>query len=126
MTGRGFTLIETLLNLALAAFLVAGTAELMLRAAHLKKRSDTLTASAGLAASKLESLRALPFDSDDMAEGAYQESVKDRATGRQFQISWTIDTISDQVKHITVRAAPSGTAERGTELKLILARPLGF
>jgi type II secretory pathway pseudopilin PulG len=126
MTGRGFTLIETLLNLALAAFLVAGTAELMLRAAHLKKRSDTLTASAGLAASKLESLRALPFDSDDMAAGSYQDLVKDRATGRQFQISWTIDKISDQVKHVTVRAAPSGTAERGTELKLILARPLGF
>ena len=126
MSRRGFTLIETLFNLALAAFLVAGTSELMLRAAHLKKKSDTLTASSSLACSKLESLRVVPFDSPALAEGGHEELVTDKATGRPFQIAWTVDKISDQVKHITVRAAPSRTAERGTELRLILARPLGF
>jgi Tfp pilus assembly protein PilV len=126
MAGKGFTLIETLLSLALAVFLITGTAELMMRAAHLKKRSDTLTASSGLASSKLEMLRALPFDSAALAEGLYQELVKDRATGRFFEIQWTIEKTDDQVKLITVQAAPSRTAERGTELRLTLARPLGF
>ncbi|HEX9902810.1 MAG TPA: hypothetical protein VGB72_08105 [Acidobacteriota bacterium] len=126
MAGKGFTLIETLLSLALAVFLIVGTAELMMRAAHLKKRSDTLTASSGLASSKLETLRTLPFDSAALAEGAYQELVKDRATGRSFEVKWTIEKINDQVKLLTIRAAPSRTAERGTELRLNLARPLGF
>jgi Tfp pilus assembly protein PilV len=126
MAGKGFTLIETLLSLALAVFLIVSTAELMMRAAHLKKRSDTLTASSGLASSKLEMLRALPFDSAALAEGLYQELVKDRATGRLFEIQWTIEKTDDQAKLITVQAAPSRTAERGTELRLTLARPLGF
>jgi Tfp pilus assembly protein PilV len=126
MAGKGFTLIETLLSLALAVFLIVGTAELMMRAAHLKKRSDTLTASSGLASSKLETLRALPFDSVALAEGVYQEHVKDHPTGRVFELQWTIEKTDDQAKLITVRATPSRTAERGTELRLILARPLGF
>lgn len=126
MAGKGFTLIETLLSLALAVFLITSTAELMMRAAHLKKKSDTLTASSGLASSKLEMLRSLPFDSAALAEGMYQELVKDRATGRLFEIQWTIEKTDDQVKLITVQAAPSRTAERGTELRLTLARPLGF
>jgi Tfp pilus assembly protein PilV len=126
MAGKGFTLIETLLSLALAVFLIAGTAELMMRAAHLKKRSDTLTASSGLASSKLETLRALPFDSAALAEGVYQELVKDRPTGRLFEVQWTIEKTEGQTKLIIVRATPSRTAERGTELRLTVARSLGF
>jgi type II secretory pathway pseudopilin PulG len=126
MAGKGFTLIETLLSLALAVFLIAGTAELMMRAAHLKKRSDTLTASSGLASSKLETLRALPFDSAALAEGVYQELVKDRPTGRLFEVQWTIEKTEGQTKLIIVRATPSRTAERGTELRLTVARSIGF
>jgi len=126
MAAKGFTLIETFLGLALAVFLMAGTSQLMIRAAHLKKKSDGLTASAALAASKLEGLRALPFDSHDLAEGDYQEEVKDSGTGRPFQVMWTIEEVDGQVKRVTVLAKPARTSERGTELSLTLSRPLGF
>ncbi len=126
MTNKGFTLIETLFSLALTVFLIAGAAELMTRAAHLKKKSDSLTATSGLAASRIEALRALPFDSAALAEGSYEELVRDRATGRPFQVKWTIDRVDDLSKLITVLVRPAQTSDRGTELKMTLSRSLGF
>ena len=124
--GRGFTLIETLISLALAAFLIAGTAQLMLRSAHLKKKSDILTASAGLVRDKLSLLRAQPFDGPALAEDEYEEILTDVSTGRAFRLTWTVELTGDETKMVRVRAAPARTQERGMELVLLLTRFLGF
>ncbi|OGD29528.1 MAG: hypothetical protein A2Y56_07555 [Candidatus Aminicenantes bacterium RBG_13_63_10] len=126
MKHRGFTLIETLISLALAAFLMTGTAELMLRAAYLKKKSDIVTAAAGIARDKLAQLRGRPFDGPELDEGEGEEIVTDQATGRAFRLTWAVELQGEGLKTVRVRAAPDRTPERGVGLEMLLVRSLGF
>ena len=123
---RGFSLIETLICFALAAFLMAGTTQLMLRAAYLKKISDILTASAGLARDRLSLLRSQPFEGPLLSEGEHEDILTDPSTGRSFRLTWDVELTGDETKTVRVRAAPARTQERGVELVLLLDRSLGF
>jgi prepilin-type N-terminal cleavage/methylation domain-containing protein len=123
---RGFTLIETLVGLTVTAFLIAGTAGLMLRAAHLKKRSDVLTAAAGLARGRLALLRAQAFESGELSAGIHEERVADRSTGRVFRLTWEVEPRGEALKFVLLKAAPDRSAGRGVEARMLVSRGLGF
>ena len=126
MKRRGFTLIETLIGLAVAAFLITGTAELMLRSACLKKKADILTAAAGLARDRMTLLRAHPFDGLELEEGDHEEIVTDPATGRLFRVTWNVENRTESLKSVLLTASPGRSSERGVEVRLIIVRPLDF
>jgi len=123
---RGFTLIETLIGLAVAAFLITGTAELMLRSACLEKKADILTAAAGLARDRMTLLRAQPFDGPELEEGSHEEIVTDTATGRLFRVTWNVELQTESMKAVLLSASPGRSSERGVKVRLLIARPLGF
>lgn len=126
MARRGFTLIETLVSLAMAAFLISGTAGLMIRAARLKIKSDILTASAGLVRDRLARLRSLSFDDPDLEEGGHGEVAADRATGRVFRVTWQVEDASGGRKAVRLRAEPERSPERAVEARVLLDASLGF
>lgn len=126
MKRRGFTLIETLIGLAVAAFLITGTAELMLRSACLKTKADILTAAAGLVRDRMALLRAQPFDGPEIEEGSHEDIVADPATGRVFRVTWNVELRTESLKAVLLMASPERSSQRGVKARLLIARPLGF
>ncbi|MBN2198341.1 MAG: type II secretion system protein [Candidatus Aminicenantes bacterium] len=124
--GRGFSLIETLISLAVAVFLIAGTAGLMLRAAHLKKRSDMLTAAAGLVRDRLALLRAQAYEGPDLEEGGHETVVTERSTRRAFRLTWTVEPLGEALKCVRLRVRPDLSDGQGVEARLLVSRGLEF
>ncbi len=63
---RGFTLVEVLVSFALVFILITGTAQLTIHSLLVKRRADCNLRTAELASSKLEYLKSLPYESDEL------------------------------------------------------------
>ncbi len=123
---RGWSLIETLMAMALTAFLISGAAELMIRSAQLKEKADILTAAAGLARDRLAELSAQVFDGNLGEEGLHEEVEFDKATGRRFRVAWRVEHRPRGVKAVSITVSPEQSSHKGIELRCLLSPSLGF
>ncbi len=67
---------EVLVSFALVFILITGTAQLTIHSLLVKRRADCNLRTAELASSKLEYLKSLPYESDELKEGFQMESVR--------------------------------------------------
>lgn len=126
MKREGFGLIETLITLALSAFFIAGTGELILESLRLKQRSEAVLRSAQLAASTLETLRAADFAEARLASGEHEDRVADPATHLSYRRVWTVDDTSPDVKDVDLTVTCENGRARSARVWLRLDRTLGF
>jgi prepilin-type N-terminal cleavage/methylation domain-containing protein len=124
MRNRGFTLIETLVTLALVSFLIAGTAELVSLALLTKRKAEVHIEATRFFQDKLERLRALPFDHPDLEPGRYLESREPESGGEIFTGEWTIEERPGGLKRIEITV--SGPLRTSAEAVLLVSRRLGF
>ncbi len=126
MTRKGFSLIETLISLALSAFLITGTAQLLLQSLRLSQRSEAMIETARLASDLLESLRSLPFDDPALEEGEHVDSVTDPKTRLTFRRRWTIEDVEPAIKDASVTVACESKRVRDVRLRARIESRLGF
>jgi len=125
MRSKGFSFIEVLLAMAIISFLLAGTAELLIRANTLKRHGDINLSLSGLASSKLESLKSSAYESEELQVDSHQETIKDSG-GEVFQREWTVADINPGMKRITVKVYLVSHPEKAIQIGLVLSRELGF
>ena len=122
---RGFGFLEVLLAMALISFLLAGTAELVIRSISLKKKAEVNLQLTALVLSKLESLKSQPYYSDALQAASYSETLGGPFPGVYLE-EWTIEDVSLNMKRIGLMIYPENHPEKTLRISLFLSKELGF
>jgi len=123
---RGFTLVEVLVSFALVFILIAGTAQLTIHSLLVKRRADCNLRTAELASSKLEYLKSLPYESDELKEGFQMESVKAEGLLETFWREWRIQDISSNMKRVEIEIFSENYPQKNLRMVLFISKDLGF
>jgi prepilin-type N-terminal cleavage/methylation domain-containing protein len=124
-TRQGFSFIEVLIAMALISFLLAGTAELVIRSLALERKADVNLKMAGLVQAKLEGLKSLPYESGELQADSYNEMVEE-SSEETFLREWTIEDTSSNMKRIGLAVCPESHPEKMFRISLFLSKDLGF
>ncbi len=128
---KGFTLIESMLTVAVLAISVLALGQLMSVAVRQNASARVETMSTAIAQDKLETLRAVynkeletETASDDLSAGSHgpqmmtMEAPSESSMGdSQFQVSWTV-TIAGTRKTVDVTVEPQVSSELASDLNL--------
>jgi len=98
----GFSLIETLISMAIVFFLLIGTAQMLSYSLLLKQKADTHRIAADLVSRKLEILKSLRPDDALLTPGIHEEIVKDQNSDRHFLLNWEVDSSGEMLKKISL------------------------
>jgi prepilin-type N-terminal cleavage/methylation domain-containing protein len=123
---RGFTLLELLISFAIVAFLLLGAAQLTLYSVYAKRVSDCSLESAELASDKLENLKSLSFESQELEEDSYTERIESQKRNDVFLRKWIIFDYPGDLKKIEMECYSISCVHRKTRLVLLYSRELGF
>jgi prepilin-type N-terminal cleavage/methylation domain-containing protein len=123
---RGFTLVELLVSFALVFILITGTAQLAIHSLLAAGKADYNLRTAELAFSKLEYLKSLPYESEELKEGFQTESVKEEGLPGTFWREWRIQDISSNMKRIEIEVFSENFTQKKLRMVLFLSRDLGF
>jgi prepilin-type N-terminal cleavage/methylation domain-containing protein len=122
----GFTLLELLISFSLVAILLLGAAQLTLYSVQIKRTSDCILESAELASEKLEYLKSLPFECEELQEQIAMESIESQKRSDLFLREYRIHDISTSIKKIEVECFSSSLVRRKVGLLLLYSKALGF
>lgn len=86
----GFSLVETLVAMAIVFFLLAGLAQVLCYSFLLKQKADLHRLSADLISRKVEVLKSLEPEDEALSPGVHQETVQDQNSGRHFFLTWEV------------------------------------
>ncbi len=123
---HGFTLVEVLVSFALVFILITGTAQLTMHSLFAKRRADCNLRSAELASSKLEYLKSLPYESDELKEGFQIESVRGAGLLETFWRELKIQDISSSMKRVEIEIFSENHPQKKLRIVLFISRDLGF
>ena len=123
---RGFTLVEALVSFALVFILITGTAQLTIHSLLVKRRADYNLKTAELASSKLEYLKSLPYESDELKEGFQMEPIRGEGLHETFWREWRIQDISPAMKRVEIEIFSENLPQNKLRMVLFLSRELGF
>lgn len=104
---RGFSLIETILAMAIVFFLLTGLAQIICYSLLLKQKADLHQISADLISRKLELLKSLSPENEALSPGLHQETIQDSESGRLFLLNWEVSQSQDGLKKIQVSLYPA-------------------
>ena len=122
----GFTLLELLISFSIVVILLLGAAQLTLYSLHVKKTSDCSLESAEWASDKLEYLKSLRFECEDLEECSAVERIQSQRSKDIFQRTWVISDVSLNLKRIEVECFAISCIPRKTRLVLFYSKELGF
>jgi len=125
MKQKGLTFIEVMVSLFIFSVLVLGTSQLILHSIIVQERCTNRLASLETAANKIEHLKSLAFDHDELREGLREEEI-DKYDNKTFLLSITIEDISENMKRIEVSSSVKGKKDKKITLALYLSREIGF
>ena len=117
---------ELLIAFAIVTILLLGAAQLTLHSLHVKRTSDCNLESAEMAADKLEYLKSLPFESQELEENSYAERIRSQRRNDVFVREWEIFDIFPGVKKIEMVCYSESCVQRRARLVLFYSRELGF
>jgi Tfp pilus assembly protein PilV len=122
----GFSMIDLLIAMSITSVLILGTAQMTLHSFHLKHKSDCLVRAAELASTALEHFKSLPFESTELEEIDYEESIPDERSDHLFLRGWTIRSASASLKRIEMECYAKNHPRKKMRAVLFLSRELGF
>jgi type II secretory pathway pseudopilin PulG len=126
MKRDGFGLVEILISSSLLAFVIAGTAQLIIASLDAKKSADFAFAAARQASGVLEQAKSLPFDSPELETGTSNPEVEDGAFPGRLAAARSIETNQENMKRITVVVSDRFSPQKKQAYCLTLCRGLGF
>ncbi|MDD8027398.1 MAG: hypothetical protein PHI34_12900 [Acidobacteriota bacterium] len=125
----GSSLIETILAMALAFFLMVGTAEMLVLALRVQGRARSIMDMTNLVSARLEALRAEAAAVRAQGTNAIVADGRAAAAGRdtrRYTLSWTAAAEAGSPYIIDVRIVPDEAPERAFAMPLFISRELGF
>ncbi len=122
----GFTLIEVLVSASVIILLLMSLAQLTIHSLLIKRISDYRINSAELASSKLEYLKSLPFESEELTEASDEETIEKQGQKGLYRSQWIIQDVSPEMKKIEIECFHESRPERNIRLILFISRKLGF
>jgi prepilin-type N-terminal cleavage/methylation domain-containing protein len=123
---QGFTLLELLISFAIVSILLLGAAQLTLHSVHVKMTSDCSLESAELASDKLEYLKSLFFESQELKESSHVERIRSQKREDVYVREWTVLDVAPDMKKIEVVCYSESCAQRRARIVLFYSRELGF
>ncbi len=117
---------ELLVSFSLITLLLTGTLQLTVHSLLLHRNASLNLKTAELAASLLEYLKSLPFESEELKEGRQSEVIREQGSLETFRREWRIEDISKNLKKVEVECFSESRPQRKTGLVLYLSRELGF
>lgn len=126
MKKNGFSLIELLISSSLILFLITGAAQLLGLSLAAKKSADFQFRASRLASSRLETLKALPHDSDELRAGAHEELVNDPSSPEAYRIAWQVDDVNQSLKKVVLEFFSPNKPRKKAVFCLLLYRELEF
>lgn len=123
---RGFTLIELLISFTIVVILIMGAAQLTIHSLFVKRRSDIAVRSVELASSKLEFLKAQPFESEELEQGSSFDQFQDFPGRENYRRKWQIDEVSSRLKRIEIECNSMSCPKKGVRMVLFYSKELGF
>ncbi len=103
-----------------------GAAQLTIHSLFVKRRSDVAVRSAELASSKLEYLKALPFEGEELQEGFSVDNPQDTSGNEIYQRKWEIYDVSAHLKRIEIECSSESYPTKGARVALFYSGKLGF
>jgi len=126
MKKQGFSLVELLISLCLLTFLITATAQVIIHSLFVQRRVEINLKIAELASLKLEYLKSLSFESDELKEGHRSELLKGDGSKERFIRAWGIQDISSSMKRIEIEVFSKSYPQKKVRLVLFISRELGF
>jgi hypothetical protein len=122
----GFSMIELLVSFSVIMLLVIGITELMIYSMRVKYRGDINLQTAELAASKLEFLKSLSFDSPGLNDGTKTEKVLGEDGKKTFWRTWVVERLTSHTKKVEMTCFFENQKEKQTRIILFISEKLGF
>lgn len=119
-------MIELLIAMSITSIFILGTAQLVLHSIHLKRKSDCLVRAAELASTALERFKSLPYDSMELENTDYAETIQDERSSHLFFRGWTIRRVTASLKRIEMDCFAQNYPRKRIRTALFLSRELGF
>lgn len=119
-------MIELLLAMSITSIFILGTAQLTLHSIHLKRKSDCLVRASELASTALERFKSFPYDSMELEDTDFEETIQDERSSHLFFRSWTIRRIATSMKRIEVDCFAQNHPRKRIRTALLISKELGF
>jgi prepilin-type N-terminal cleavage/methylation domain-containing protein len=123
---EGFSLIELLISSSLILFLIAGAAQLLGLSLVAKRNADFHFRASRIAFSRLESLKSLPHDSEELKAGAHEELVIDPSSPETYRIAWRVEDMDQSLKKVVLEFSSPKKPQRKAVFCLLFCRELEF
>lgn len=122
----GFSLVETLIAMAILFFLLVGAAQMLCYSLLLKQKADLHQLSADLISRKIEVLKSLEPENEALSPGLHQETVQDKDSGRYFFLTWEVME-EERLKKVRLSLYPAPFGSRPPlRVSWYLSETLGF
>lgn len=126
MKKQGFSLLEILISFSLLTFLIMATAQIIIHSFFVKRRAEINLKIAELVSHKLEYLKSLPYESDQLKEVYSSESLQEEGSQECFIRRWRIQDVSSNMKRVEIEVFSESHPSKKVQLLLFLSRDLGF
>ena len=123
---KGFTLIELLISLAIITFLLLGISHSIVFSLKADRRSSIKIWATELALGKIEYLKSISFDHDQMKNGSYSEEIKTNHSKELYRRTWKISDLSASEKKIEVVCRAVNEDTIIIRFAAIISEELGF
>jgi Tfp pilus assembly protein PilV len=123
---HGLSLVELLVSFSLVTLLITGTLQLAVHSLLIHRNASLNLKTSEFAASLLEYLKSLPFESEELKEVHKSEVIKEPGSLETFRREWRIEDITANLKKVEVECFSESHPQRKTGLVLYLSRELGF
>ena len=123
---QGLSLVELLVSFSLVTLLITGTLQLTVHSLLIHRNANLNLKTSELAASLLEYIKSLPFESEELKESHKSEVIREPGSLETFRRGWKIEDISANLKKVEVECLSESRPQRKTRLVLYLSKELGF
>jgi hypothetical protein len=120
----GFTLIEAVLASGLALFLMAGIAELCVHSMRSRQRAESVSAAAGALGARLENIKALPYEAEELSPGEHLETILSPGGKEDFLFEYSVEEAAPGLKGLDMTLTPHGRPAQVIHFKLYISREL--
>lgn len=124
MKRSGFTLIEAVVASGLTLFLMSGIAELCVHSMRSRQRAEAVSAAAGALGTRLEKIKALPYEAEELAPGGHQEDILSQGGKESFLFEYFIEETGPGLKGMTMTLVQEGRPASTISFKLYISREL--